>query len=291
MVNAAGVDCQQIHELAAPQTFSIRPARGQYYLLDKSEGNRVGRVIFQCPNEQGKGVLVAPTVHGNLIVGPNSEPVEGEDTSTTAAGLAFVRSTRRSSSVPSMASLTQSIRTFAGVRAVADRPGDFVIQLGCARDCLDLAGICSPGLVRRPRHRRVCRCAFWGRAGLDPGGKARIHLYTAPYPLQGAASGGDARPWWQRQPAFGRVDLPVRDGDRGGDFGRLPAGPIPPRSVDAVKRRVNAGHGPLPGRLLRSPCGGDPVPGAGHLPRGRGSRPGWYAGCWPGRRREGQSDV
>lgn len=77
VVNAAGLNAQAIHEIAAPHTFTLEPTRGEYYLLDKSEGNRVNHVIFQCPNENGKGVLVTPTVHGNLLVGPNAQPVAG----------------------------------------------------------------------------------------------------------------------------------------------------------------------------------------------------------------------
>ena len=56
VVNAAGLNAQAIHEMAAPHTFTLEPTRGEYYLLDKSEGNRVNHVIFQCPNENGKGV-------------------------------------------------------------------------------------------------------------------------------------------------------------------------------------------------------------------------------------------
>ena len=90
IINAAGISAQAVHDMAAPHKFTIQPTRGEYYLLDKSEGSRVHHVIFQCPNENGKGVLVAPTVHGNLIVGPNADPVEGDDTACTAAGLACV---------------------------------------------------------------------------------------------------------------------------------------------------------------------------------------------------------
>ena len=84
IINAAGISAQAVHDMAAPHKFTIQPTRGEYYLLDKSEGSRVHHVIFQCPNENGKGVLVAPTVHGNLIVGPNADPVEGDDTACTA---------------------------------------------------------------------------------------------------------------------------------------------------------------------------------------------------------------
>ena len=124
IINAAGVSAQAVHDMAAPHKFTIQPTRGEYYLLDKSEGSRVHHVIFQCPNENGKGVLVAPTVHGNLIVGPNADPVEGDNTACTAAGLAFVSAAARRS-VPNIR-FSESIRNFAGVRANVDT-GDFVI--------------------------------------------------------------------------------------------------------------------------------------------------------------------
>ena len=69
-------------------------------------------------DENGKGVLVAPTVHGNLIVGPNAEPVAGDNTACTAAGLAFVSAAARRS-VPDIR-FGESIRNFAGVRANVD---------------------------------------------------------------------------------------------------------------------------------------------------------------------------
>ncbi len=236
VVSAAGVDCQQIHELAAPCPYTIHPARGQYYLLDKSEGDRVGRVIFQCPNDLGKGVLVAPTVHGNLIVGPNSEPVEGEDTSTTAAGLAFVRD-KALKSVPSV-QFNQSIRNFAGVRAVADT-GDFVIDWA-APGLLDLAGICSPGLSAAPAIGEYA-VELLGADGLALEEKEqficerhRTRFKQLPQAERAALV--------ERQTAFGRVICRCETVTEGEILEAL-AGPIPPCSVDGVKRRVNAGMG------------------------------------------------
>ena len=148
VVNAAGLNAQAIHEMAAPHTFTLEPTRGEYYLLDKSEGNRVNHVIFQCPNENGKGVLVTPTVHGNLLVGPNAQPVAGDDTACTADGLAFVAATARRS-VPGIR-FGESIRNFAGVRANVDT-GDFVIgEADGAPGFIDLAGMKSPGLSSAP---------------------------------------------------------------------------------------------------------------------------------------------
>lgn len=105
-------------------------------------------VIFQCPNELGKGVLVAPTVHGNLIVGPNAEPVKGNDTSCTSSGLEFVKTTAQRS-VPSI-NFGESIRSFAGVRANLD-VDDFIIgEEPEAPGWIDLAGMKSPGLSAAP---------------------------------------------------------------------------------------------------------------------------------------------
>ena len=146
VINAAGLHSEEIHNMVAPPSFHIQPTRGQYYLLDKSEGSRVNCVIFQCPTKLGKGILVSPTVHGNLIVGPDAELVDGDDTSTTAAALEQVAQLGRKS-VPSV-DLRASIRNFAGVRANSDR-GDFVIE-EAAPGFIDLAGIKSPGLSSAP---------------------------------------------------------------------------------------------------------------------------------------------
>jgi len=103
----------------------------------------VSHVIFQCPTKSGKGVLVAPTVHGNLIVGPNAEDVEdGGDTANTAAGLDYVAQMAKKS-VPEL-NLRASIRNFAGVRANTDQ-SDFIMDWA-APGFLDLAGMKSPGL-------------------------------------------------------------------------------------------------------------------------------------------------
>ena len=129
VINAAGVHADQVERLAAEPGYAIHPVRGEYWLLDKSEGTRVRHVVFQCPNEQGKGVLVAPTVHGNLIVGPNADPVEDrEDVSCSARGLAFVREKARLS-VPGVR-FGENIRNFAGLRDVYKRQ---LLERWCSR--------------------------------------------------------------------------------------------------------------------------------------------------------------
>ncbi len=148
-VNAAGAYAGEIAALAGDSDISIKPRKGEYLLLDKSAGGTVGRVVFQCPTELGKGVLVTPTVDGNILVGPNAEDMEnGEDTATSGIGLEFVaKSARRA--VPEI-DLRQVITSFAGIRAKS--PGrDFIIKpSGTHKNVIHAAGIDSPGLTSAP---------------------------------------------------------------------------------------------------------------------------------------------
>ena len=238
VVNAAGVDADDIHDMVAPHTFDVHPGRGQYYLLDKSEGERLGKVTFQCPDERGKGVLVTPTVHGNLLVGPNSESVMGEDTATTAEGLAYVQETAKKS-VPSI-DFRASIRNFAGVRAKTDAQ-DFIIgQAEGAPGFFDLAGICSPGLSSAPAIAEYA-VELMGEAGLPLEKKEDFVCQRKRIRFK-ELSLEEKSELVAREPAYGRVICRCETVTEGEILATLKT-PIPPRSVDGVKRRVNAGMG------------------------------------------------
>ncbi|MDZ7544086.1 FAD-dependent oxidoreductase, partial [Clostridium perfringens] len=75
IINAAGVYADKIHNMICEEEFKITPIRGEYYVIDKNQGKLFNNTVFQCPSKLGKGVLVTPTVHGNLIVGPNAETI------------------------------------------------------------------------------------------------------------------------------------------------------------------------------------------------------------------------
>lgn len=237
VVNAAGVDAGKVHAMAAPENFVTKPCRGEYYLLDKSAGSTVGRVIFQCPTAAGKGVLVAPTVHGNLIVGPNAQDVaDSADTATTAMGLAQVAQSARKS-VPGV-DLSACIRNFAGIRANTDRP-DFVIQWA-APGFLDLAGMKSPGLSAAAAVGEEA-AALLQRAGLMLKEKEnpvttrkRIRFKELP--------GEEKAALIAREPSYGRVICRCETVTEGEIIAACHT-PIPPRSIDGVKRRVGAGMG------------------------------------------------
>ncbi len=149
VINAAGLYSDVINNLVSDEKFNIIPRKGEYCLFDKSVGNLVKKTIFQLPTKAGKGVLVTPTVDGNLLIGPNSIDIDDkENLDTTKEGLDYVIDKARLSikSVPTR----QIITSFTGLRA-SNKSGDFII--GEAKDChgfINAASIDSPGLTSAP---------------------------------------------------------------------------------------------------------------------------------------------
>ena len=238
IINAAGISAQAVHDMAAPHKFTIQPTRGEYYLLDKSEGSRVHHVIFQCPNENGKGVLVAPTVHGNLLVGPDAVRVEGDNTACTAAGLAFVSAAARRS-VPSIR-FGESIRNFAGVRANVDT-GDFVIgEAEGAPGFIDLAGMKSPGLSSAPAVAKEVTKILKAHGDLPAAktdyrdGRTRVRFKECSPEEKARLIAED--------PAYGRVVCRCETITEGEILNALRE-EIPATTIDGVKRRAGAGMG------------------------------------------------
>ena len=239
VLNAAGVDADRVHEMLEPNDWQTLPSRGEYYLLDKSEHDRVSRVIFQCPGPEGKGVLVAPTIHGNLICGPNAEAVEDRlDLGNTAAGMAEVRA-KASRSVPGI-QWRQNIRNFAGLRANTTR-SDFIIEESKAHPgFIDLAGIKSPGLSSAPAIAKMAAemLAADGLA-LEPDPDfvdKREHIVFK------NLSAEEKNELIRKDPRYGRVVCRCETITEGEIVAALHS-PIPPRSINGVKRRCNAGMG------------------------------------------------
>lgn len=146
LVNCAGGYSDKIAALVGDDFFAVVPRAGEYMLLDKAEGSRVSHTLFQCPTAEGKGILVSPTVDGNLLVGPTATKVATpESRDTTPEGLSVVERLA-SKSVPSV-NFRQVITSFTGVRASEPR-GEFVLQASEKVPGLVHAGaIDSPGLT------------------------------------------------------------------------------------------------------------------------------------------------
>lgn len=147
VVNAAGAYADAIAKMAGDDSFTIHPRRGEYILLDKELGGLVSHTIFRTPTKMGKGILVSPTVDGNLLCGPTSEDMEDkDDKSTTPEGLARVMK-GAGESVDGIR-FGASITSFCGLRAVGST-GDFIIN-NPHHGFVNVAGIESPGLSSAP---------------------------------------------------------------------------------------------------------------------------------------------
>ncbi len=148
VVNCAGVYSDVIHNSISANKEQVVARKGEYMLMDKSCGYLANATLFQLPTAMGKGVLVSPTAHGNIIVGPTAEDVEDkDDVKTTYEGLATAFS-QAALSVPSL-NKRNVITQFTGLRAHSVK-GDFTLGETDVDGLYACVGVESPGLSSAP---------------------------------------------------------------------------------------------------------------------------------------------
>ncbi len=147
IVNCAGVYSDAIAAMVGDTSFTVHPRKGEYLLLDRECGTLLGHTIFRTPSKMGKGILLSPTVDGNLLLGPTSVDMEDKDNkNTTAEGIAEVIA-KAKENVPSVP-VGKVITSFCGLRAVGST-GDFILTSPVA-GFVNAAGVESPGLSASP---------------------------------------------------------------------------------------------------------------------------------------------
>jgi glycerol-3-phosphate dehydrogenase len=154
IINAAGLFSDDINNMVSSENLKIIPRRGEYCVFDKSVGNMISKTIFQLPSKLGKGVLVAPTVDGNLIIGPNAVDQEDkEGLGTTFEGLENILKIASMSikNIPR----NFIINSFSGLRARTERDDFIIEQPKDAEGFINVAGIESPGLTSAPAIARI----------------------------------------------------------------------------------------------------------------------------------------
>lgn len=239
VVNAAGVYADVLHNMVSARKLHITPRRGDYCLLDRQVGGFVSHTVFQLPGKLGKGVLVSPTVHGNIIVGPTAIDIEDRDgTNTTAAGLEELIA-KAGISVDNLP-IRQTITSFAGLRAHEDHQ-EFVI--GEAEDApgfVDCAGIESPGLTSAPAIGLTVAELLREKLGLR---KKEDFIATRKGLLDPKSLTKEAYQALIREnPAYGQIICRCEQVTEGEIIDAIRR-PLGARSLDGVKRRTRAGMG------------------------------------------------
>lgn len=239
VVNAAGVYADKFHNMVSEKKIHITPRRGDYCLLDKSAGTHVSRTIFSLPTKYGKGVLVTPTVHGNLLVGPTAIDIENkEGTNTTREGLDEVI-TKAGQNVKNLP-MRQVITSFAGLRAHEDGTEFIIEEPEDARGFIDCAGIESPGLTSCPAIGEMVAGILQEKLGLE---KKDNFIATRKGILDPDTLTREERAELiQREPAYGNIICRCEMITEGEILDAIRR-PLGARSLDGVKRRTRAGMG------------------------------------------------
>ena len=238
VINAAGVFSDEIAKMVGDDSFTIQPRRGEYVLLDKECGSLVKHTIFRTPGKMGKGILVSPTVDGNLITGPTGVDIEDKlDKSTTAEGLSFVmqQSNENTTGIP----FGKSITSFCGLRAVGS-VGDFIINNPLPR-FVNVAGIESPGLSSAPAIAEMV-VELLDKAGLTLEKNPNFNPIREATHAFREGTIEEKNAIIAKDPAYGHIICRCEGVSEGEILAAIRQNPRP-RDLDGVKRRTRAQMG------------------------------------------------
>lgn len=148
VINCAGVYCEKITSLLRTSPYKVEAKKGEYYVLDNKGEMLVSRVIYPIPTSKGKGVLAIPTIHNNVLIGPNSDLCSDLDDVSTGDGLDYVK--REIGKTISNISNNRIIHNFAGLRPHIDLDDFYIKEDDEIKNFIHVAGIESPGLTSAP---------------------------------------------------------------------------------------------------------------------------------------------
>lgn len=240
LINCAGCYADKIAELLDDKFFDIIPRAGEYMLLDKSEGKTVSHTIFQVPTAEGKGILVTPTVDGNLLTGPTALQVDTpENNETTQTGLETVAQLAKKS-VPGV-NFRNVITSFSGVRS-SEKEGDFIIEASKKiENLIHVAAIDSPGLtscVAIAEYAVEILKSMGAVLEKDPhfnGKRENPHFFRQ-------MSDDEKNEYIKNHPEYGRIICRCETVSEGEIIDALRRNPKAP-DIDGVKRRTRSGMG------------------------------------------------
>ena len=238
IVNAAGINADSVADMIGQSDIKIHPRRGEYVLLDKTSGGVVSHTIFRTPSAMGKGILVTPTVDGNLLLGPTAEDIEDKrDTATTSDGLSAVLA--NCTETTTGINLRDTITSFCGLRAVGNT-GDFIIN-STPEHFINAAGIESPGLSASPAIAEYI-VQMLKEQGLELIKNEQFNPIRKPAHYFKEASVAEKNRMIVENRAYGRIICRCEGISEGEIREAIRTNP-PARDLDGVKRRTRAQMG------------------------------------------------
>ncbi len=237
VVNAAGLFADELNKNLEDSHFSTHPRKGEYFVMDKAQGSLVKSTVFVTPSAKGKGILVSPTVDGNLLLGPTADDIEDKtDIETTDEGATKIRS-QAMRSVKGI-DMRKVITSFAGLRAVGNT-GDFEIT---AKDNYVAAmGIESPGLSASPAiAEHIAELLF--NMGLKKEENKDFNPVRRPMDFFKTLSKEEKNALIKERPSYGRIVCRCEEITEGEIIDALTLNPRA-KDLDGVKRRTRSGMG------------------------------------------------
>ncbi len=239
VVNAAGLYSDYFHNMVSEKKIHITPRRGDYFLLDKTTGGFVKHTIFPQPTKYGKGILVAPTIHGNTLVGPTAIDIDDKEDIATRQG-GFDEILAKSSMYVDNVPVRQVITSFAGLRAHEDNHEFILGEVEDAPGFIDCAGIESPGLTSSPAIGEYIGGMIRDKMDLQA---KESWISTRKDVLNPQHLSLEERnELIKKEPAYGRIICRCESVTEGEILDAIHR-PLGARSLDAVKRRTRAGMG------------------------------------------------
>lgn len=239
IINAAGLFSDEINNMVSENKIKIVPRKGEYCLFDKAVGGTVKSTIFQLPTKMGKGILITPTIDGNLLIGPNALDIEDKsDVATTETGMDEILSKAKLSikEVP----MRYIITSFSGLRAHSDED-DFIIgEAADAENFINAAAIESPGLSSAPSIAQMLEDIVVQK--LLPNKKGDFNPIRRGIPKFRELNNEERHNLIKENPAYGRMVCRCETVTEG-EIVEAIKRPLGARTLDGLKRRTRAGMG------------------------------------------------
>ncbi len=238
IINCAGIYSDEIAKMIGDNSFDVHPRRGEYILLDRENEQIFTHTIFRTPSKMGKGILITPTVHNNLLLGPTSyDMTDKEDKDTTAIGFDAILSNANvtAKSVP----INKTITSFCGLRSVGST-GDFIIN-SPKKGFINAAGIESPGLTSSPAIAEYIE-EMLKDDGLELNLNPDYNPIRKPYYAFHEATVEEKNEIIKNNPAYGRIVCRCEGITEGEIIDAIRRNPQP-HDLDGIKRRTRAQMG------------------------------------------------